>query len=241
MKGRLNAESWVLTTPVAHRGLHGESCGENSLSAYKSAVEHGYPIEMDVQLTKDGVLVCFHDDSLKRVTGVDGYINDFTYEELKHLKILNTQDYIPTFEEFLKLVNGQVPVMIEIKRQRSKNYDIAKMTTDALKDYQGEFVVQSFDPFIMLKVKKYAPDYLRGQLGGVAKKGELPFIQYVVVKYMPFNFLLKPDYINYLIDLMPINKKIPTVCWTVRTQENLLKAKELKVNYVFENVNPKCC
>ena len=238
MKTRLANNSWVLTRPVAHRGLHNELYGENSMPAYQNAIKNGYPIEMDIQISKDGVLLCFHDDNLKRVTGKDALINDLTYEEIQKLDILGLGQKIPTFEEFLKLVNGQVPLMIELKRQKSKQYDIARLVVDALKDYKGEFVIQSFDPFVMLNVKKYAPNILRGQLGGVPEKGELPFVQYAVVKHMFFNFLVKPDYINYYLYHMPINKKIPTVCWTVRTPNDLQKAKDLKVNFVFESVNP---
>lgn len=238
MKSRIKKDNWLLTTPVAHRGLHNELYGENSMGAYKNAIANGYPIEMDVQLSKDGVALCFHDDSLERVCGKKAYINDLTHEEIKELKILNTQEGIPTFEEFLKEVNGQVPLMIEIKQQRSKEYDIAKKVVDALKDYKGEFVVQSFDPFIMQRVKKYAPHILRGQLGGVPERGNLSWIKYTVVKKLTFNFLSKPDYINYYLNHMPINKKTPTVCWTVRTKEDLTLARKLNVNFVFEGVNP---
>ena len=119
MKSRLKKDSWVLTKPVAHRGLHDQTAGENTFSAYKRAIDAGYPIEMDVQLTKDGVPVCFHDDSLKRVTGVDSLIWDKTYDEIKHLKINGGSDGIPTFEQFLKFVNGSVPLLIEIKKQRT--------------------------------------------------------------------------------------------------------------------------
>ena len=238
MISRIKKDSWLLTTPVAHRGLHNELYGENSMGAYKNAIANGYPIEMDVQLSKDGVALCFHDDSLERVCGKKAYINDLTHEEIKELKILNTQEGIPTFEDFLKEVNGQVPLMIEIKQQRSKEYDIAKKVVDALKDYKGEFVVQSFDPFIMQRVKKYAPHILRGQLGGVPERGNLSWVKYTVVKKLTFNFLSKPDYINYYLNHMPINKKTPTVCWTVRTEEDLALARKLNVNFVFESVNP---
>lgn len=238
MISRIKKDSWLLTTPIAHRGLHNEFYGENSMGAYKNAIANGYPIEMDVQLSKDGVAFCFHDDSLERVCAKNAYINDLTHEEIKELKILNTQEGIPTFEDFLKEVNGQVPLMIEIKQQRSKEFDIAKKVVDALKDYKGEFVVQSFDPFIMQRVKKYAPHILRGQLGGVPERGNLSWVKYTVVKKLTFNFLSKPDYINYYLNHMPINKKTPTVCWTVRTEEDLALARKLNVNFVFEGVNP---
>ena len=124
MKSRINKGHWLLEKPVAHRGLHNKEFGENSLSAYKNAIEKGYPIEMDVQLSKDGVLFCYHDDFMERVTGKKANINDLTAEEIKQLKILNTKDGVPTFEEFLALVDGKVPLMIEIKQQKSKQQSI---------------------------------------------------------------------------------------------------------------------
>jgi glycerophosphoryl diester phosphodiesterase len=102
MKSRINKNSWLLNTPIAHRGLHNETYGENSMGAFKNAIEKGCPIEMDIQLSKDGVLLCFHDDSFERVCGKKAFVNDLTYEEIKQLKILNTQEGVPTFEEFLK-------------------------------------------------------------------------------------------------------------------------------------------
>jgi glycerophosphoryl diester phosphodiesterase len=111
----------VLTSPVAHRGLHGEGVGENTFTAYQRAIDNGYPIEMDVQLTSDGVPVCFHDDNLVRVTGENALIWDKTYEQIKHLKISGTNDGIPLFSEFLSFVNGKVPLMIEIKKQKNGN------------------------------------------------------------------------------------------------------------------------
>ena len=238
MKSRLQKNSWVFTAPVAHRGLHDANNGENTMEAYECAINAGYPIEMDIQISKDGVPFCFHDDNVKRITGVNKLFNDLTSEEIKELRVLGLGQKIPTFEDFLKLVNGKVPLMIEIKSPCSKQYDSARITVDCLKDYKGEFVVQSFDPFIMQKVRKYAPHIMRGQLGGVPERGKLSYIKYVAVKNMWFNFLSKPDYINYYLPHMPINKKTPTICWTVRTENDLALAKKLGVNFVFESVDP---
>ena len=238
MKSRIKSDSWLLNTPIAHRGLHNETYGENSMGAYKNAIENGCPIEMDIQLSKDGVLLCFHDDSLERVCGKKAFINDLTYEEIKQLKILNTQEGVPTFEEFLKVVDGKVPLLIEIKLQRSKQYDIALKTVEALKGYKGEFVIQSFDPRIMGKVRKYAPSIIRGQLACKPERKSMTFIKYLVVRYMLLNCVSKPDFIHYALNDMPIKTNKPTICWTIRTKEDLAKARKLGVNFVFETVNP---
>lgn len=236
MKSRIKSDSWLLNTPVAHRGLWNSQFGENSVSAYQNAIDNGYPIEMDIQLSADGVLCCFHDDNLKRITGKDADINDLNYSEIKELKISNTSDHVITFEEFLNLVNGQVPLVIEIKRQRSKKYNIAQMVCDALKDYKGEFVVQSFDPFVMKEVRKANKNFLRGQLGGITQRGDLSWVKYVVVKNFLLNCFSKPDFINCALNAMPIKTKLPTIVWTIRTKEEEKKAKELGVNYIFEGI-----
>ena len=149
MKSRLTANSWILTRPIAHRGLWTEELAENSMSAYKAAIEHNYPIEMDVQMSKDGVLYCFHDDNMKRMTGADIDIRETNSNEIEKLKIGG--EHIPTFDEFLRLVSAQVPILIEIKKQKYKG--IEQKVLDALKGYTGEIAIQSFDPTIMLKIK----------------------------------------------------------------------------------------
>ena len=238
MKSRIKKDFWLLNRAVAHRGLHGEGVGENTLTAYSLAIQNGYPIEMDVQLTKDGVPVCFHDDSLLRVTGENSLIWDKTYEEIKHLKISGTGDGIPTFEQFLSFVDGKVPLLIEIKQQRTAKEGIEQKVIDALKGYKGEYVIQSFDPFVMMRVRKINPSIIRGQLGGGASKSNLPFIKRLVVNKLLLNFLSKPDFINYELGGAPLKSKLPTVYWTVRTEEQKNRLEKLGANFVFENVTP---
>ena len=97
MKGRIEEGHFLVARPIAHRGLHGNGVPENSAAAYIKAIEAGYPIEMDVQLTKDLQVVCFHDDDLKRMTGVDSLIYDKTYAELKELRLAGTDERIMLF------------------------------------------------------------------------------------------------------------------------------------------------
>ncbi len=233
MKTRLLSTDWVLSRPIAHRGLWDENAPENSLSAYRNAVEHDYPIEMDIQMSSDGELFCFHDDNMKRMTGMDKDIRTLTAAQIKELRIGNEK--IPTFKEFLETVNGKVPLLIEIKQQINKG--VEKLTIDALKDYKGEYVIQSFDPFVMLKIKKLAPDVIRGQLGSSNdKKG----LKWYIVRNLSLNFLVKPDFIHYCVNDLPITKKVtnglPLICWTIRNEEDLKKAKTYAVNFVFENI-----
>ena len=104
-----------ISVKYAHRGLHDSEKAENSLSAFKAAVDHGFGIELDVRLSKDNKLVVFHDDTLDRICGREGKVRDFTAAELATFKLLNTNDGIPTFDQVLEVVDGKVPLLVEIK------------------------------------------------------------------------------------------------------------------------------
>ncbi|MCI5838627.1 MAG: glycerophosphodiester phosphodiesterase [Christensenellaceae bacterium] len=238
MKTRVKPDSWLINRPIAHRGLHNDIYGENSISAYRNAIDNGYPIEMDVQLTKDGEVVCFHDDNAKRVCGVDANIRDMTLKEVRALKICGTSDGIMTFNEFLKFVDGRVPVLVEIKQQHVKNSGIEAKTVMLLDGYKGEFAIQSFDPRIMRNIRLLRPQFLRGQLGGGVRKGDLPFVQYLAVRKLLLNFLSKPDFINYCIEEFPIKTKLPVMRWTINTEEKKARAMAAGHNIVFEKINP---
>lgn len=235
MKSRITDEHWVLSKPIAHRGLWNESFPENTLSAYQNAIDNGYPIEMDIQMSEDGKLFCFHDDNAKRMTGVDKDIRTLSSKEIENLTVGNEK--IPTFEEFLGLIDGKVPLLIEIKQQINKG--IEEKTVAALKDYKGEYVIQSFDPFVMLKIKKLAPNVIRGQLGSNNdKKG----LKWRVVRNLSLNFLVKPDFVHYCVNDLPVKNNVtdglPLICWTVKNEEDLKKAKKHAKNFVFEILRP---
>jgi len=147
----------------AHRGLHSDTVAENSLTAFKLAVEKSYAIELDVRLSKDGELVVFHDDTLDRVVGTEGRVDAFTYAELKDMKLSGTEDTIPLFEEVLRLVDGRVPLLIELKEDAGK-YGVTEKTLEVLKGYKGRYIIESFNPLALGRVKKLAPTVLRGIL-----------------------------------------------------------------------------
>ncbi len=150
---KFNEDYWLFFAPTAHRGLHhGKDIPENSLTAFYLAIKNNYPIELDVHLTKDKKLVVFHDDNLFRVTGKNADIRDSMYDDIKDLKLYDSDETIPLFSEVLKLVDGKVPLLIEIKQQKQKG--IEKAVLDELKNYSGEFAIQSFDPFVLFKIKK---------------------------------------------------------------------------------------
>ena len=147
MKNRIANDSWILTKPICHRGLWGKDVPENSVKAYQLASEKGYPIEIDLYMTKDGHLVSFHDGTLKRMTGADGFIYEKTLKELKELRLSDSDYTIPTFDEVLEIARGKSPLLIELKDQPDLTY--VDKVIERLKSYDGEFALQSFNPKIM--------------------------------------------------------------------------------------------
>lgn len=243
MKNRIDKNHWLVKKPVAHRGLWNKEITENSLSAYKNAVDNGYPIEIDVYSSKDGVIFSFHDASLTRMTGENGYIYEKTEEELKALTINEKGEKIPTLKQVLEVVNGKVPLLIEIKNQPRK--DVAYAVLRDLDGYAGEYAIQSFNPMYINAVKKLAPFVLRGILATKSKnhlKKEKPFTRFVI-KNMALNFLIKPDFISFNYEDLPLKKcKVksrPVIAWTVTSKEIQDKISSYCDNIIFENYLPK--
>lgn len=239
MTNRINDNHWLINKPIAHRGLWGENIKENSLSAYKNATEHGYPIEIDVYLSADGVIMSFHDENLKRMTGAEGKIYQKSYDELRKLRLLNSNEVIPTLEEVLKIAKGKSPLLIEIKDQPNKL--IVDKLVERLKTYDGEFAIQSFNPFYVNRVKKLAPSFIRGILATELDSGKSAITKYVL-KHMSFNFLIKPDFISYSYTGLPIKKrKIKNkrvITWTITSSEIEQKVKPYAQNIIFEHFIP---
>ncbi|MBO7344479.1 MAG: glycerophosphodiester phosphodiesterase [Clostridia bacterium] len=236
---RINKDYWLLNTPIAHRGLWGGDLIENSLPAYQNAVNNGYAIEIDLYSTTDGEIVCFHDATLVRMTGADGFIYDKSLAELKALSLSNSNEKIPTLKELLALVDGKVPLLIEFKDQPDNSY--IETAVNILKNYKGEFAVQGFNPLYLNKIKKLAPEFIRGILGTNVPPEERGAITKFVVKNLTLNFLIKPDFISYIHTGLPIKnkKKLPLLAWTVTSKEDAEKALKYANNIIFENFIPE--
>ena len=238
---RLNSDSWLLTKPIAHRGLWGENIVENSLSAYKNAVINGYPIEIDLYSSVDGELFSFHDQSLERMTKEKGLIYEKTASKLKSIKLNGSDENIPTFDEVLSVVDGKVPLLIELKDQPNKTY--VDKVIKRLKSYTGEFAIQSFNPLYIKRVKKLAPNFLRGILSTKTYSKDLPFIKRKIVQNMLLNFVIKPDFISYSFEDLPLKKRktknIPFIAWTITSENDYQKVKPYVKNIIFEHFIPK--
>lgn len=232
----------------AHRGLHDKAKGipENSLLAFKRATVQGYGIELDVQKTKDDILVVFHDDTLDRLCGVGGKIKDYTYEQLKNFKLFSSSETIPTFEQVLKVVDGKVPLIVEIKTAGTQGSVLAQQVYDVLSTYRGTYCVESFDPRIVRWYKKKAPQVVRGQLA-VGKTGEgAGRATTFFIKYLLLNVLSRPDFVAYQYQydqnlslwMMRNFFKVPLVAWTVTDPKDYRMVKEKYQLQIFEGFLP---
>ena len=205
----------------AHRGLHNGEREENSLSAFKAAVDLGYAIELDVRLSSDGELVVFHDDTLDRVTKETGRVDERSAEELG-----NTEDTIPTFREVLELIDGRVPLLVEIKEDAGK-YGVTEKTVEMLREYKGEYLIESFNPLALARVKKLMPEAIRGILSQnflSDEKYRTP--THFLLQLLLLNCICRPDFIAFNhehaknLPLRIARKlfKAPTVAWTVKSK-----------------------
>ena len=223
---------------IAHRGLHNKIIPENSIPAFKEAIKNNYIIEFDVHILKDNNVVVFHDDNLKRLTGIDKKIKDTTYEEIKNLKLNNTENYIPLLKDVLKLVNGRVPLLIELKFDNKVGLLEDKLI-DIMKDYKGLYAYQSFSPFSLIYLKKRT-NMPRGLLVSDFKNNKINIIKKIFLKNMLLNFLVKPDFISVNYNFLNSKKiqkyknKLLILTWTIRNND-FDKYKDLCDNFIFES------
>lgn len=236
-------DSWLLKKPIAHRGLHNEEIPENSLAAFSQAIEKGFPIELDVRLLDDGTVVVFHDETLGRMTDHDGYVSTLKAEDLSELRLKKSDETIPTFEQVLSLVNGQVPLLIETK-VTSKIGALESKTIELLKAYNGEFAVQSFDPYSLEYFKKHEPDFMRGQLSSSLGKGSgISFFKRRALSHLRVTGISEPHFISYHFADLPnkyVTKKgLFTLAWTVRSNADYEKVKDVCDNIIFERFLPE--
>lgn len=212
----------------AHRGLHGNGVAENSLTAFRLAKEHGFGIELDVRLSKDGELVVYHDETLTRVAGIEGKVIDYTADELSKMSLSGTSDGVPTFREVLELIDGAVPLIIEIKMGTGES-GVAEKLVEVIEGYKGDYVVESFNPLALRIIRRLRPDMIRGILSDLYMKdpkygGKLI---YRLSQDLMLNFLMRPHFIAYNKNgYYKTNLKIlgrifrtPLVTWTVKSPE----------------------
>ena len=227
---------------IAHRGLFDrEKIPENSMLAFDKALEKGYSIEVDVNMTQDGYIVVFHDNSLKRMTGIKNDITTMTLSEIKKFKLLGTENKIPTFEDVLLQVSGKVPIVIEVK-PNSKYKELMEKLINLLEKYNGKYSIQSFDPRIVYWLKKNMPQISRGQISSKNIREVKSRILKILLGKMVFNVITKPNFISY--QYLSINEKFykkqknkgrEVIAWTLKNKEDYEKIRDYCDMVVFEN------
>ena len=233
----------------AHRGLHGNGVPENSLAAFRLAVENGYGMELDVHLLADGNLAVIHDASLKRTAGADVHIEDLTTEQLSQYFLEDTDQTVPTFRQVLDLVDGKTPLIVELKPENGNHAELTKIACDMLSAYSGLYCMESFDPRCIRWLKMNRPEIVRGQLAHNSLReapGKVPYILRLVMTNLLSNFWNVPDFVAYRycdrnrLSVRIARKfwKLQGVSWTLKSQEEFDTAVQEDWIPIFEGFKP---
>lgn len=232
----------------AHRGLHDNEgdAPENSLKAFQKAVEAGYGIELDVQLSKDKIPVVFHDFTLGRVCGREGKVCEFTYQELSSFCLFKTDEKIPTLQEVLSVVDGKVPLIVELKIE----WTDAALCPEAdrlLSSYGGVYCIESFNPLGLLWYRKNRRNVMRGQLSDAFLLQEgMKGLLYFALEHLFLNFLTKPDFIaynhkyHYNLSRVLCHRfyRAISVGWTFKNQRELETGRKRFELFIFDSFEP---
>ena len=216
---------------IAHRGIHNEAIPENSMKAFSLALKKNIPIEFDVHILKDKNIVVFHDDNLKRMTNKDKFIKECTYEEIKDLKLKNTNEKIPLLKYVLKLVDGKVLLDIELKMDVT-DHSLEDGLIEILKDYNGEVILKSFD----YRKVKYLKKHTNYKIGLLIKR--MSGFKDFIIRNINFNILIKPDFLacnKNMLDCKSVKTfKKDIYIWTIKNKDELKIYKS--DYYISENI-----
>ena len=236
----------LLKCDYAHRGMHGEGIPENSLAAFSRAVEHGFGIELDVQLSADGVVMVFHDYNLKRMTGCNKLLSDLTYEELRKLFLNGGNEKIPTLSEVLELVCGRVPILIELKGEKT-DVSLCPKVDDIMSGYNGAYCIESFNPLLTAWYARNKKDVYRGILISNICKNKNFSLTSFLLNLMVLNCLARPNFISYdgrykkmlSVRLSVGLFKADRFVWTARNKDEYFILKKEKACVIFEGCIPE--
>ena len=233
----------------AHRGLHGNGIPENSMAAFRAALEAGCGVELDIHLLKDGSLAVFHDGTLDRCTGKSGTPEELTAADLKDYPLEGTEETIPLFSQVLELFAGRAPIIVELKPMGGNHAALCQAACDMLDGYNGVYCLESFDPRCIHWLKKNRPERIRGQLSEDFvrnPKSPLPLVLKFLLTHQLENFLIRPDFVAYKF----ADRKTPSVflarklwgaqgvTWTITKPEDLDTARKEGWIPIFEGFRP---
>jgi glycerophosphoryl diester phosphodiesterase len=230
---------WLSTRPIAHRGLHSEGVPENTPAAARAAIDAGYPVECDVRLTADGVAVVHHDPTLERLTGDDRLVSETPWADLRGLSVLNTDQTVPRLVDLLDVVDGQVPLLVELKAT-GRPGRLEAVVAGILDEYDGPFAVQSFNPLTVRWFRRHRPSWLRGQLLWEAEPREWTGFE----DRFPVTWIGQPDFLAVEQSALPSDSlscrrgQLPVLAWTIRTDAELERVSPHVDNVIFEDISP---
>ncbi len=243
-----------LDHPIAHRALHDRTAGriENSPAAIRAAVEAGYGIEIDLQLSQDGIAMVFHDEDLDRLTDETGPVAARNAADLTCIRLTDSTDTIPTLTDVLTLIAGRVPLLIEIKDQSltmgPTDGLLEAATADALQGYSGPVAVMSFNPSAIHHMARLAPDVPRGLTTSAYDPDDwapLPEDTCARLREIPDYEATGSSFVSHeaadlsrprLTDLKALGATI--LCWTIRSPEAEAQARHVADNVTFEGYRP---
>ncbi|MBG1231630.1 glycerophosphodiester phosphodiesterase family protein [Aestuariivirga litoralis] len=247
---QLRALDWLVAKPIAHRGFHDEKNGhvENCESSFAAAVAQGYSIECDIQLTKDGQAVVFHDDDIDRVMQGHGRVKDFTTRELKAMSFKQGKDRVQTLAELLEQVAGRTTLVIEIKSLWDDDFTLTDHALNVLADYTGPHALMSFDPDLVARVAATSSGTVRGITADRVIDPyyePLPVAKRVAMREMSHLPQSQPHFISFdyrQLPFQPITEfqaaGFPIITWTIENDAQAKQARRWCDQITFENFVP---
>lgn len=244
------ALDWLVRRPIAHRGLHDKAKGviENSRSAFAAALKHGYAIECDLQITSDGEAMVFHDESLHRLTGTQGQVKAITAAELQRLPLTGSTDTPQTLSELLHQVDGQVPLVIELKSHWDGSDALVRRALRVLERYSGPHCLMSFDADQIEAVNQLSPHTVRGIVADRTQDPEYAILPVPRRKEMRFLSHLErttPHFLSFYereLPWEPVSRFRaaggPVITWTIRSPEQAARARRYSDQITFEGYLP---
>ena len=232
--------SWLTARPIAHRGLHdmNDTVWENTLTAFSRAVDHGYAIECDVHLTSDGQVVIFHDDQLERLTGTKGYVWQRTGAEMRALRIGGTEDRVPSLDELLDLVDGRVPLVVELKGIPGHDSGLVARVGERLARYSGPVAIMSFDHWLIRDFARDAPGLPAGLTAWGDQPHEIEAHFAMLAHGLDFTSYSVTHLPNPFVTFMRERLGAPIISWTVRDEEAVRISEQHADQMTFEGFVP---
>ncbi len=244
---------WLTARPIAHRGYHDPSVGriENTLAAADAAIAHDFAIECDVRVTADDRVVVFHDATLERLTDAGGRVDKIQLDDLRTARFRGGTGHIPTLDELLRLVDGRVPLIVELKGgwRRDREHRLGAAVAANLSGYIGPVAVMSFDPKLVAAMRRLAPGLPRGLIADDFPAGEWPRLS-AAARLWHRHLLSAPDvrprFIAYAVKSLPAAAplvlrhfaRLPLIAWTVRDQADRAIARSWADQIIFEGFDP---